>query len=147
MPEKIHLLVRALILKDNQILLAKGVGSKFTFLPGGHIEVGESAKKSLKRELQEEMGAEVKVGKYLGVLEHSFSLANRFQHEINHIFLVELVNNEQKIKSKENHLHFFWVNIDELEKNNLEPSPLKKIIPEVLKNKNFFFWQSTINNN
>jgi len=144
MQEKIHLLVRALILKDNQILLAKGVGSKFTFLPGGHIEAGESAKKSLKRELQEEMGIKVRVGKYLGVLEHSFSLGKSFQHEINHVFLVDLSDGNKKIESKEDHLHFIWVNIDELEKNNLEPSPLKKIIPKIIKNKNFFFWQSTI---
>lgn len=146
MQEKIHLLVRALILKGNQILLTKGVGSKFTFLPGGHIEVGESAKKSLERELKEEMGIEVRVGKYLGALEHSFSLDDGFQHEINHIFLVELVNNEQKIKSKEEHLNFLWVNVDEINENNLEPAPLRKIIPKIIKNKNFFFWQSTIEN-
>lgn len=146
MQEKIHLLVRALILKGNQILLTKGVGSKFTFLPGGHIEVGESAKKSLKRELQEEMGIEVKVGKYLGALEHFFSLTDRFQQEINHVFLVDLSNGNKKIESKENHLNFIWIDVNKLEKNNLMPLPLQKLIPKIIKNKNFFFWQSTIEN-
>jgi ADP-ribose pyrophosphatase YjhB (NUDIX family) len=53
---KFHYLVRALIISGDYILLAREIGTDNTFLPGGHVEQGESAEKALTCELEEETG-------------------------------------------------------------------------------------------
>ena len=56
----IHALARAIIIDQDQILLCRKLDStlKRYFLPGGHIEVGESAREAVVRELVEESGFE-----------------------------------------------------------------------------------------
>ncbi|MEV7094696.1 NUDIX hydrolase [Amycolatopsis sp. NPDC051045] len=49
---------------------------------GGGVEFGESSKDALKREFLEELGAEIEVGKQLGVLENVFTWRDRPGHEI-----------------------------------------------------------------
>ena len=56
MKNPFHHLARAVFIHENKILLAQAKGDTNTFLPGGHVEFGESAKETLKREIQEEMG-------------------------------------------------------------------------------------------
>jgi hypothetical protein len=46
-----HHLARGILIKDDKVLLAQARGNANTFLPGGHIEFGESAKDALKREI------------------------------------------------------------------------------------------------
>ncbi len=60
----------AILVKDGKILIAKRTPEdkqpgKWEF-PGGKIEAGESARECLKREMQEEFGIEVRVGKFMG---------------------------------------------------------------------------------
>lgn len=72
--EKIHVLSRAVIIDQGNILLCKTLDLKinFYFLPGGHIENGESARTSLLRELKEETGFDCQEKRFLGCLEYSF---------------------------------------------------------------------------
>lgn len=49
---------------------------------GGTIEFGEPAREALKRELREEIGAEVTNLRYLGTLENLFTHEGEFGHEI-----------------------------------------------------------------
>ena len=71
----IHVLARAVVIDQDNILLCKTLDLpvSFYFLPGGHVEHGESASSALIRELSEETGARnVEIKRFLGVLEHSF---------------------------------------------------------------------------
>lgn len=54
----------------------------FYRLPGGGIEFGETAADTLKREIKEEIGIEITVGKKLGVYENIFTFGNQPGHEI-----------------------------------------------------------------
>ena len=54
----------------------------FYRLPGGGIEFGEKAADTLKREIKEEIGIDVTVGKKLGVYENIFTFGNQPGHEI-----------------------------------------------------------------
>ena len=58
-----HLGVYGIVIKDNKILLIKKVGGPYDGkldLPGGTIEFGERPIETLKRELKEEVGIDVK---------------------------------------------------------------------------------------
>jgi 8-oxo-dGTP diphosphatase len=60
----------AILIKDGQILIAKRkkgdrLAEKWEF-PGGKIETNETPEECLKREMLEEFGIEVSVGKYFG---------------------------------------------------------------------------------
>lgn len=54
--------------------------------PGGGIEFGERAADALRRELQEEVRAEVGETRLLGVLENTFELEGIPKHEIIFVF-------------------------------------------------------------
>lgn len=56
---------------------------------GGGVEFGENSKDALAREFGEELGAEIEVGKRLGVLENVFTWRGTPGHEI--AFLYEAV--------------------------------------------------------
>lgn len=50
----------------------------YWFLPGGRAELGESAEETLHREMQEELGEHVQVGRLLYIIENFFT--NSAQH-------------------------------------------------------------------
>jgi 8-oxo-dGTP diphosphatase len=84
-----HHLARGIFLKDNKVLLAQASGHTNTFLPGGHIEFGESAKVALKREIEEELGISCTVGSFLGLVEHKWEKQGMLHCEVNQVFEVE----------------------------------------------------------
>lgn len=66
--------VKAVIVREGQILLIgydldDGYGFHYN-LPGGGVERGEGLREALRREVQEEAGAEVEVGRLLFVTEY-----------------------------------------------------------------------------
>lgn len=67
---KTILVVGAAVLKDGRCLVcrrgpAMSVAGRWE-LPGGKIEEGESAEEALVREIAEELGIEIEVGRHLG---------------------------------------------------------------------------------
>ncbi|WP_315094706.1 NUDIX domain-containing protein [uncultured Cellulomonas sp.] len=59
-----------------------GTGRTFHRPAGGGIEFGEAAAQTLRRELEEEYGLGIVVGRRLGALENLFTYAGRPGHEI-----------------------------------------------------------------
>jgi len=58
--------------------------------PGGRVEFGESSEAALRREMREELGAEIKNPVLLGVLENLFTFNGRPGHEIVFVYDAEL---------------------------------------------------------
>lgn len=52
--------VRAILTKENKILLVKHTYSNQWFLPGGGLKKGETLEQAIKRELDEELGLKLK---------------------------------------------------------------------------------------
>ena len=134
MVSKFHLLARAIIVSNDQILLVHAKGQNHSFLPGGHHEGNESFPDTLRREMKEELGVSVDIEEYLGAIENSWVSENIENSEINHIFLVSSTTLDAKTppESKESHIEFFWAKPNELEKNNVLPKTLHPLINQCL---------------
>ena len=104
--KEIELIARAVIFKGEKILLCKSKGHDYYFLPGGHIEFGETARQALQRELSEELGSGYRSAKSIGILEQTFVQRGKTHHEINFVFLVRLFDTAPH--SKEPLIEFEW---------------------------------------
>ncbi|OGD32284.1 hypothetical protein A3C91_00820 [Candidatus Azambacteria bacterium RIFCSPHIGHO2_02_FULL_52_12] len=132
----IEIIARAVIVRDGALLLCKQKTKKYYFLPGGHVEFGESSENALKREIKEELGASVSSLKLIGIVENRFGVGKGKRHEINFVYSARL--GAANVKSVEDHIEFFWKDIRSLVKENLKPPPLKKKLLRWLKDvKNF----------
>jgi len=133
---EIELIARALIQRDDKILLAHKIGEPNTFLPGGHVDYGEYTDTALRRELKEELGVEAEIGEFMGTYEYQFREEDgKEHHEINFIYRAET---REPIQSKESHLEFQWCPVDELTEKTLLPEALPELIKEYLKTGRIF---------
>lgn len=107
--------------KDNKILVGIGYDKvkKQTFYRalGGGIEFGETSKDAVKREFQEEIHADIKVGELLGVTENIFTYQGKTGHEIVFLYSIEIPNdnfkNDYEINDEVGKYNAVWVDIDD----------------------------------
>ncbi len=76
--------------RDGHVLVHRAVHETFWTFPGGRAEVGETSEETLKREMVEELGVEVKVGRLLWAVENFFRYEDRDWHELGFYYLMEL---------------------------------------------------------
>ncbi|MDD2521704.1 MAG: NUDIX domain-containing protein [Anaerolineaceae bacterium] len=136
--------VKAVIIDDGKILLLQKDNGKggYTVLPGGGQEFGETLHQALKREVFEEIGAKIKIGKLLHIREyfsekHDYALEDREIHQVEFFFKCKLV---EAYKPKNGHFpdphqkEVVWVSLDKLDEANFYPTALRKILPDLKHN-------------
>lgn len=138
--DKIHVLSRAVILDGNHILLCKtlDLAISFYFLPGGHVEHGESVERSLLRELKEETGETCRITRFLGCLEYSFEPGHSsicHNHEYNFIFeaTAENLKHSLPLSQLEPHIALCWIPLEQLSHIDFRAEPLCTLLPQWLK--------------
>jgi ADP-ribose pyrophosphatase YjhB (NUDIX family) len=131
MSKEIEIIARGVCVKEGRILLCHSKGAKNTYLPGGHIDFGESAGKALVREIKEELDVKSVLGRFLGVVEHAYYRKRKLTCEVNLVFAVGIPGLDPKKdpESAEDYIEFFWLDLKKLETSNLEPWPLRKCLP------------------
>ncbi len=84
--------VRAIILKNNQLLTIKRVKTNITYFvfPGGGVESGEGLEEAIKRECEEELGVNIDIVKKF--------ISKRFDigeiEQVEHFYICEIVSGE-----------------------------------------------------
>ena len=134
----IELIARGLLIGPHGVLLCRNVGMTYTYLPGGHVEFGESAAEAAVREIAEELGMKAAAGRFYGAIESSFVQAGTLHHELSLFF--ELNSNaiarRARLASAESRLEFIWQPIHALAEVNLLPKPLIKLVPQWTRGRN-----------
>jgi len=103
--------VAGIVINQNKILIGKRKdedigGGKWEF-PGGKIEIGETNSEALERELYEELGISVKIGKELMNYEHMFKTT------IYNISFMEIIDYDGEIRNNA-HSEIKWVKFSNL---------------------------------
>ena len=134
---KLNIRVAGIIIHNNMILLHKNMNKEYYTIIGGRVKIGEDSKKALKRELEEELGKEVCVGEFWGVIENFFIKDNIKYHEIIFIYRAEFKNKTDRllnytIKNNENksYLNYYWIDINKLNDYTIVPNAIKKVFEE-----------------
>ena len=103
--------VAAIIQKDDHIFATQrgyGEWQDWWEFPGGKMEVGETPEEALKREIREELSAEINVGELLTTVEYDYP---KF-HLTMHCFLCTLVGEALHLNE---HEAAKWLSKDELD--------------------------------
>ena len=91
--------VAAVCLDRGRVLLQTGDEIDYWFLPGGRGQLLEPSEEALRREMREELGAEVRVERLLWVAENFFRLGAENYHEICFYYLVKFSDGATILKS------------------------------------------------
>ena len=119
----IEVIARGVCVADGKILLCKAKGGKTTYLPGGHVEFGETGRQALAREIKEELGLDSTTGAFLGAVENSFLQHGKPHAEINLVYELALADGE--IKAREDWIDFEWRPLSDL--GDLLPEAFRKL--------------------
>lgn len=128
--------VGGIAVQGGRLLVELDSARRFCFVPGGRVEYGESAVVALGREMREELGEKVEIGRLVIVVDNLFELDGyRFQ-EVGLYFLVEFApgsgisKREGVFEGAEPGTSFQWIPLDELEQANLLPAFLRDRVRE-----------------
>ena len=123
----VETIVRGVLVDNGKVLLCRAKGGKTSYLPGGHIDFGETASEALVREMREECGVEVEVGRFLGVIENSFLQHGKKHCEINLVYEMTAPSLPKKIVSKEDWISFEWASSRAFASKRLLPESIRPL--------------------
>ena len=120
----IETIARGVCLREGRLLLCRAKGGATTYLPGGHIEFGETARQALVREVREELGLDAQTGKFLGVVENAFTQHGKPHAEINLVYEL-ILPPDAEIAAREDWIAFEWRDRSDLD--DLLPAAFRRL--------------------
>jgi len=125
----IETIARGICIVDGKILLCLPKNGAYSYLPGGHIEFGETARVALEREMREETGLVAKAGAFRGVVETVFEQKGETHAEISLVYEMVLSDAASlaAVTSQEDWIAFKWVPLTELGAANLLPTEFRAL--------------------
>jgi ADP-ribose pyrophosphatase YjhB (NUDIX family) len=127
----IEFIARGVLVHNGRVLLCRNPKHGYLFLPGGHVEFGESAAAALRREFLEEAALEVRIVRPLVVSEGSFITKKRWHHEVLITFHVEPQNirfDMKAVRSQEDDLLLEWADLAAVPDLDVRPPASKALL-------------------
>ncbi|MFA6524939.1 MAG: NUDIX domain-containing protein [Patescibacteria group bacterium] len=130
--QHIEIVLRAIIVFNDKLLMCVLHDQPpIHFLPGGHLEFGETLEDCLRREIKEEMGVEIKSMEFLKQFENIYDVHGIKHHEINLVHKVSLsIENTEEVKAQEDHISFTWVEIEKMKDVKMLPPVIHQYLVE-----------------
>ena len=122
----IETIARGVAVADGRLLLCRARGGATSYLPGGHIEFGETGREALVREIREELGVAAEAGRFLGVVENSFVQNGRPHAEINLVYELRFPSVPEP-RSAEDWIEFEWRDLRDLASARLLPEAFNRL--------------------
>lgn len=126
-----EIIARGVCIQESKILLAYFREKGYFFLPGGHVEPGESVTASLEREVHEELGISTSAGNVISVFEHAWKNEDTSVYELNFLISFSIPKNTELISQVE-YLDFKWVTLNEFDSITFLPAELKNGVKNLL---------------
>lgn len=134
---KLNVRSAGVIIHNNKLLVHRNVNSNHYALIGGRVEIGEDSAKTLKREIQEEIGKEINITGYISTIENFFEMKDSKYHEIMFVYSAEFKNKEDRkidytlknIEGKD-YLQYEWLDLNKINEYPILPQAVKEILKE-----------------
>ena len=129
--------VGGIAVHEGRLLVEHNVKHDFCFAPGGRVEYGENAVQALSRELDEEFGGGVQIGRLVVFYDLLFELDGIRYQEVGLCFLLELhpdhpiLGREGRFEAAEPDLVYEWMSLDDLEEAELFPRFLRELVRDI----------------
>lgn len=137
---KLNCRAAGIIIHNNKLLVHKNINKDHYGTIGGRIEAGEDSCNTVKREIKEELGKDVEIIDFLGIVENFFEMKNCKYHEYLFLYRAEFIDdNDKKIEKTlqniegKDYLIYEWIDIDKLYNYNILPV----VVKDVLKSKSY----------
>lgn len=134
---KLNVRAAGIIIHNNKLLVHKDINSDHYALIGGRVKIGEDSENAVKRELQEELGKNIEITRYVSTIENFFETKESKYHEILFVYQVEFIEEEDKkiedaLKNVEgkDYLQYEWLNLDKIDQYPLLPKKIKSVLKE-----------------
>lgn len=125
----------AIVKRGDEIVMLRNKGNGKLWLPGGGVEIGEKIEDGLKREINEEIGIKIKIGKLILAKENFFYYQpfDEAYHAFLFFYQCEYISGELKKESDDlESKNPQWVKIADIKKEDL--SDMKDDVFKLLNN-------------
>ena len=134
---KLNIRAAGVIIHNGKILAHRNINSDHYALVGGRVQIGENSAKTVKREMQEELGKNIEITGYIATIENFFEMKGSKYHEILFVHQADFISDEDKkieyiLKNKEgkDYLQYEWLDLKKIEEYPLYPKEIKIILQE-----------------
>ena len=126
--------VAGVMVHDGHVLLHTMEDADYWILPGGRVELGETSTDALQREMREELGQDIQVGRLLWIAESLLRLDGRLVHGIGLYYAMALADVERFLAPGETfaaidsgvRLTFAWHPLRRLDEVDVRPPFLRQ---------------------
>jgi ADP-ribose pyrophosphatase YjhB (NUDIX family) len=95
--------VVGIALHHEHVLLHRTPQENFWTFPGGRAELGETTANTLRREMREELAADIEIIRLLWIVENFFDYDQRHYHELAFYFLMRLPDDSPYLDQTQTH--------------------------------------------